>query len=175
MAEPAGLILPDAAATERFGRQCATALLATRPEGLIVYLEGELGAGKTTLVRGLLAGLGHTGRVPSPTYTLVEPYALADRVIQHVDLYRLRDPRELEEIGLVEALSGGVIGLIEWPGQGAGYLPEADLVLRLELAAQGLGRVVSWEARSAAGQALCRLFGPQAEGSQGGQPVTTGR
>ena len=173
MAQSQSLILADAGATERFGRLCAAALRATQPGGLVVYLEGELGAGKTTLVRGLLAGLGHAGRVPSPTYTLVEPYLVDGQVIQHVDLYRLRDPRELEEIGLAEALAGAVIGLIEWPDHGAGQLPAADLVLRLELAGQG--RAVAWQALSAAGQAMDQFLRQQLARGLGEPPVTTGQ
>ncbi len=158
------MMLPDAAATERCGRHCASALLTLRPAALVIYLEGDLGAGKTTLVRGLLAGLGHRGRVPSPTYTLVEPYSLAGYALYHVDLYRLRDPRELEDIGLVEQLTAGAIGLIEWPDHGAGYLPAADLVLSLQ--PRGEGRFLCWEARSPAGEQLGRAFAQAAAGDE---------
>lgn len=169
MAQSGELILPDVAATERVGRQCAAALLAARPARLVVYLEGDLGAGKTSLVRGLLAGLGYTGRVPSPTYTLVEPYAVAGYRVQHVDLYRLRDPREVEDLGLLEQLGDGTIGLIEWPGQGEGQLPGADLHLRLEMA--GGGRRLAWAAASPAGEALGRQLARTVPGDPALSPV----
>lgn len=156
MAQPPQLILADAAATELFGRRLAAVLLALRPAGLVVFLEGDLGAGKTTLVRGLLAAMGHAGRVPSPTYTLVEPYAAAGYALYHVDLYRLRDPRELDDIGLAEQLGEGAVGLVEWPDHGAGHLPAADLVVRLAVIPEG--RAAGWEPRSPRGAAICRAL-----------------
>ncbi|ADC71007.1 protein of unknown function UPF0079 [Thioalkalivibrio sp. K90mix] len=123
----AGIRLPDAAATERAG-----AVLAGM-EGLrIVYLEGDLGAGKTTWARGLLQALGHAGNVRSPTYTLVEPYELQGRGVLHFDLYRLADPEELEYLGVREAFGEQALWLVEWPERGAGWLPEPDLRVRLE-------------------------------------------
>lgn len=123
----AGIRLPDAAATERAG-----AVLAGM-EGLrIVYLEGDLGAGKTTWARGLLQALGHAGNVRSPTYTLVEPYELRGRSVLHFDLYRLADPEELEYLGVREAFGEQALWLVEWPERGAGWLPEPDLRVRLE-------------------------------------------
>ncbi|WP_018865283.1 tRNA (adenosine(37)-N6)-threonylcarbamoyltransferase complex ATPase subunit type 1 TsaE [Thioalkalivibrio sp. ARh3] len=122
-----GIRLPDAAATERAG-----AVLAGM-EGLrIVYLEGDLGAGKTTWARGLLQALGHAGNVRSPTYTLVEPYELQGRSVLHFDLYRLADPEELEYLGVREAFGEQALWLVEWPERGAGWLPEPDLRVRLE-------------------------------------------
>jgi tRNA threonylcarbamoyladenosine biosynthesis protein TsaE len=97
----------------------------------------------------VLAGLGHHGRVPSPTYTLVEPYALAGATVLHVDLYRLRDPAELDDLGLADALAAGAVALVEWPEQAAGRLPAADLEVRLEVA--GTGRLARLEAASPAG------------------------
>jgi tRNA threonylcarbamoyladenosine biosynthesis protein TsaE len=115
-----------------------------------IYLHGDLGAGKTTLVRGLLRGLGHSGAVKSPTYTLVEPYDLAGRTVYHLDLYRLGDPEELEWIGIREIFAPGHLCLVEWPERGRGALPEADLQLDLEYA--GAGRRIRADARTARGR-----------------------
>jgi tRNA threonylcarbamoyladenosine biosynthesis protein TsaE len=164
------LTLVSAAATERLGRGLADALLALWPDGAIIFLEGDLGAGKTTLVRGLLAGLGHDGRVPSPTYTLIEPYVVAGYPVFHVDLYRLRDPRELDDIGLAEQLGTGAIGLVEWPDHGVGHLPAADAVLRL--AVVPAGREVTWEGLTARGQALLRALEAGLTDGQGHPAVT---
>lgn len=150
--------LPDAGATERLGERIAAGLATLSPAstGLCLWLEGDLGAGKTTLVRGLLRSLGHTGRVPSPTYTLVEPYDLPPWQVHHADLYRLRDPFEAEELGLAELVSPGMLLLVEWPGQGRGHLPNADLVLLLEVA--GSGRQARLSAVSGAGDRLLRAL-----------------
>ncbi len=113
--------------TERLG---ATLARAVTP-GAVLYLQGELGAGKTTFVRGLLTALGHRGIVRSPTYTLIEPYQLAHHALIHCDLYRLRDPEELDFIGLRDFADQQTLWLIEWPEKGAGYLPAADLLLAL--------------------------------------------
>ncbi|MGI9311116.1 MAG: tRNA (adenosine(37)-N6)-threonylcarbamoyltransferase complex ATPase subunit type 1 TsaE [bacterium] len=102
------------------GRAWAGALDA----GAVVFLSGDLGAGKTTLARGILDGLGHRGAVTSPTYTLVERYALARGAVYHLDLYRLDDPTELEMTGLRDWLDGDAIVLIEWPERGAGRMPK---------------------------------------------------
>lgn len=122
-----GVRLPDAAATERAG-----AALADMKGLRIVYLEGDLGAGKTTWARGLLHALGHVGNVRSPTYTLVEPYDLPGGAVLHFDLYRLADPEELEYLGVREAFGDQALWLVEWPERGRGWLPEADLRVRLE-------------------------------------------
>ncbi len=114
---------------ERLGRAFAG--------GGIVYLAGDLGTGKTTLVRGMLRGLGYRGPVRSPTFTLVEPYALGTLDAYHLDLYRLGDPEELEYLGLRDYLEPGVLCLVEWPERGAGHLPPPDLTVRIEYAGEG--------------------------------------
>lgn len=142
------LDLPTASATEDLGARLARVL---RP-GCIIYLCGDLGAGKTTLVRGLLRALGHTHAVKSPTYTLIEPYTPGDWQLIHCDLYRLGDPEELELIGLRDYLDGLTVLLVEWPEQGAGVLPAADVVLTLQ--ATAAGRRCCIEATSTLGTTL---------------------
>ncbi len=119
--------------------------------GLIVFLKGELGTGKTTLVRGLLRALGYSGPVRSPTFTLVEPYVTEAGRIYHFDLYRLADPEELEYIGAREYFDGDALCLIEWPERGAGWLPPADILI--ELSVDGRGRRARLCAQSARGRA----------------------
>ncbi|MDD9857710.1 MAG: tRNA (adenosine(37)-N6)-threonylcarbamoyltransferase complex ATPase subunit type 1 TsaE [Gammaproteobacteria bacterium] len=97
--------------------------------GAVVFLDGDLGAGKTTLARGILRGMGHRGAVTSPTYTLVEHYAPGGRDIYHFDLYRLEDPAELEMTGLRDFLDGCSILLVEWPQRGAGRMPLPDFYI----------------------------------------------
>ncbi len=120
------LDLPDSAATETLGARLARLL----PDHGVVYLHGDLGAGKTTLVRGLLHALGHPGPVKSPTYTMVEPYTAGGRHVLHCDLYRLADPEELDYLGLRDASDDALI-LIEWPERGLGWLPSATLEITL--------------------------------------------
>lgn len=120
--------LADEAATLAFGARLAREL---RP-GTTLYLEGDLGAGKTTLVRGILRALGYAGRVKSPTYTLVETYSLPAFELYHFDLYRLHDPREWMDAGFRD-VSGQAVSLIEWPDKAAGWLPAPDAILRLAI------------------------------------------
>jgi len=157
---PVTWLLTDPAATARFGAALARSLPGDAARPLVLYFEGELGAGKTSVIRNVLASLGHAGRVPSPTYTLVEPYVLERYRVLHVDLYRLRDPAELDDLGLADDLAavdepGRVsVLLAEWPSRGAGRLPNPDLHLHLELA--GEGRKVSLTAGTEVGSVLLR-------------------
>ena len=121
--------LADEAATLAFGAQLAREL----EPGMTFYLEGDLGAGKTTLVRGLLRALGHGGRVKSPTYTLAEIYNLPAFELYHYDLYRMHDPREWLDAGFRDVSDGRVVSLIEWPEKAAGWLPSPDVVIRLRI------------------------------------------
>jgi tRNA threonylcarbamoyladenosine biosynthesis protein TsaE len=102
-----------------------------------VFLRGDLGAGKTTLVRGLLRALGYRGPVRSPTYTLIEPYEVGDTRIHHLDLYRLGDPEELEFLGIRDLLDGRGLLLVEWPERGGGILPNPELTVDIRFASPG--------------------------------------
>lgn len=140
------LSLYDEAQTLAFARQIAPLLT----EGGLVFLEGTLGAGKTTFSRGLIQALGHSGAVKSPTYTLVEEYDLPSVRICHFDLYRLADPQELEFIGIREYLEQRNLCLVEWPEKGAGVLPAPDLIIDIE--DLGQGRQLHFSAESDKGQ-----------------------
>jgi tRNA threonylcarbamoyladenosine biosynthesis protein TsaE len=129
-------ILPDEAATHALG----AALAKSIEPGLTVFLHGELGAGKTTLVRAVLRGLGYEGRVKSPTYALVELYDVSRLHLYHFDFYRFRDPREWIAAGFAENFGGRNVCLVEWPEKAAGSLPPQDLDVFLDF--QDAGRVV---------------------------------
>jgi tRNA threonylcarbamoyladenosine biosynthesis protein TsaE len=146
--------LPDAAATEALGR----ALAPGAAPGRVVHLRGDLGAGKTTLVRGLLRGLGHAGRVKSPTYTLVEPYEASSLHFYHFDFYRLKDRAEWEERGFREYFNEAALCVVEWPERAVGLLsaPDLDVLLSFE----GEARRARLEAYTEAGRAWLSSLSP---------------
>ena len=144
--------LPDEAATLAFGAQLARTL----QPGLTLYLEGDLGAGKTTLVRGMLRALGYAGRVKSPTYTLAESYSLPAFELYHFDLYRMHDPREWLDAGFRDVSGGHAVSLIEWPEKAAGWLPSPDVIIRLTIADEA--REIECEARSPRGAHYLESF-----------------
>ena len=161
MSAVAELVLADEDATMALGGQLAGVLHA---DGLVAFLHGDLGAGKTTFARAFLKALGVGERVKSPTYSLVEGYELGERQAFHLDLYRIADPGELEWLGLDSLAEPGAIVLVEWPERGAGALPPVDLALSFRH--EGLGRAVRLEAKSPAGErivaALTRIPSDQA-------------
>ncbi|WP_066567384.1 tRNA (adenosine(37)-N6)-threonylcarbamoyltransferase complex ATPase subunit type 1 TsaE [Snodgrassella sp. CFCC 13594] len=140
------IVLHDEAATLHFGAALAACLKAP----LVVWLMGDLGAGKTTLVRGLLRSQGYTGSVKSPTYTLVERYDIGNQVWQHFDLYRFHAPEEWLDAGFDELIDDQVVALIEWPKQAEGFLPMPDLTITLT--SVDAGREAILHAHTAAGQ-----------------------
>lgn len=142
------LAIQGEASQEALGGKLAPLL---RPP-LIVFLEGDLGTGKTTLTRGILRGLGHRGAVRSPTYTLLEPYDLGPLRLYHLDLYRLGDPEELEYLGLRDLLDRDSVLFVEWPQRGCGALPPPDLEIRLDY--RGPGRALDLIPHSPAGAEL---------------------
>ncbi len=140
--------LADADATVDWGRRLGLAAAA----GGVVYLQGDLGAGKTTLTRGVLRAFGHAGAVKSPTYTLVEPYHFDGINVYHFDLYRLIDPEELELIGVRDYFTEQALVLVEWPSRGEPLLPAPDMTLHLQPADAGHGRLLCVQAHSPTGQ-----------------------
>jgi tRNA threonylcarbamoyladenosine biosynthesis protein TsaE len=128
--------------------------IAQVTEGLgVIFLEGDLGAGKTTLSRGIIRGFGHVGAVKSPTFTLVEPYEIGTVRAFHFDLYRLVDPEELEYMGIRDYFDGSALCLIEWPQRGAGFLPKPDLTITIRPHAEG--RSLTLSPRGSRGETWC--------------------
>jgi tRNA threonylcarbamoyladenosine biosynthesis protein TsaE len=164
MSQPISAYLPDEAATLALGR--AIAPLAA--PGLVIYLDGDLGAGKTTLVRGLLRALGDLGPVKSPTYTLVELHAISGLNLYHFDFYRFNQAEEYLDAGLDEYFDGRGVCLVEWPERAAPYLPDADLHIRLGVRADG--REVHIEAGSERGRSCLTNFALPAAMSSGLPP-----
>lgn len=121
-------------------------------KGGVIYLQGDLGAGKTTFTRGVLRAFGHDGAVKSPTYTLVEPYHFGAINVYHFDLYRVVDPEELELIGVRDYFSAQALVLVEWPSRGEPLLPAPDLTVNLTPSLTGQGRSLSMQATSETGQ-----------------------
>jgi len=149
------LFLPDEAATLALGGSIACGLR----KGMVIFLSGDLGAGKTTLARGVLRGLGHAGRVKSPTFSLVEVYELSSLYFYHFDFYRFGHPDEWRATGLQEHFNPATICLVEWPEKAAG-LPVPDLAIRL--APEGDGRSAVLEAHTEVGrECLERLASPE--------------
>ncbi|HET6804463.1 MAG TPA: tRNA (adenosine(37)-N6)-threonylcarbamoyltransferase complex ATPase subunit type 1 TsaE [Frateuria sp.] len=145
--------LPDETATAALAQRFATAV----DGGLVIYLHGDLGAGKTSFARALLGALGVGERVKSPTYSLVESYRAGELAAWHLDLYRIADPGELEWLGLDALGDPASLVLVEWPERGTGALPAPDLVLQLEHA--GNGRSARAEPRSDRGRAMLARLG----------------
>lgn len=146
--------------TENLGWQLACAHAAGDDALAVLYLQGQLGTGKTTFARGFARALGVTAPVRSPTYTLIELYPAGAITLLHVDLYRLADPAELESLGLREWARPGHLWLIEWPEKGGGRLPQADLVLNFALGE--FGHDIAVGARTALGEHwLSRLTGEE--------------
>jgi tRNA threonylcarbamoyladenosine biosynthesis protein TsaE len=156
--------LSEESATEQFGKMLALATSDSPTQnfqdvqipdltlGGMIYLLGDLGAGKTTLTRGLMRGYGYQGAVKSPTYTLVEPYEYSSYCIYHFDLYRLIDPEEVEFLGVSDYFSEANLCLIEWPQNGEPLIPGADLVIALAI--EGSGRRLNWHSNSPRGQVI---------------------
>ncbi len=144
--------ISTATAMEAFGKRLA----AVFPNGGILFLQGGLGAGKTTLTRGFLHGLGYVGNVKSPTYGLVETYQLVNRYVHHFDLYRLQDPEELEFMGIRDYFSSDTVCLIEWPERCITSLPPADLICMITF--QQNARKIRLQGNSEIGTTILRCL-----------------
>jgi len=157
------VFLADELHTELFGRLLARATQTGSGVGASnaighgtiggrIFLSGELGAGKTTMTRGLVQAYGHQGAVKSPTYTLVEPYELENANVYHFDLYRLSDPEEVEFLGVEEYFAPTNLCIIEWAEKGHGFLPRPDLTIEIEI--ERIGRRVCWECAGEKGKLI---------------------
>jgi len=146
------------AAMVAFGQRLGRALTCG-----MVFLEGNLGAGKTTLCRGILRSRGYEGAVKSPTYTLVEPYQLATGNLYHFDLYRLNDPEELEFMGIRDYFDRDNLCVVEWPEKGEGFLPRPDVFIAIEVA--GAGRKLTIMAFTPSGEAVLDILGNETDKS----------
>lgn len=146
--------LPDEVAVIELARRLSRGL----PKPFVIYLRGDLGAGKTTFARALIQALGHRGRVKSPTYGLLETYPLPDRTILHLDLYRIETPADLEYLAIADGFGPDGLLLVEWPDRGLGFLPPPDLELIFDYA--GEGREVSVHAHTEAARTVAAALGP---------------
>jgi tRNA threonylcarbamoyladenosine biosynthesis protein TsaE len=144
--------LADEAATIALGARLASILQG----GLSLWLVGDLGAGKTTMVRGVLKALGHVGKVKSPTYTLVEPYVISGLYLYHFDLYRFVDPEEWDAAGFRDYFNPQSVCLVEWPEKAAALMPSPDIEIRLM--PHGDGREATLEAKSEIGKQCLERF-----------------
>ncbi len=149
-------LLADESATIAIGKKLADIVKKQLSQGIIVYLYGDLGAGKTTLTRGFVQAMGHNSHVKSPTYTLVEPYDLGDWQVYHFDLYRLSDPEELEYMGIRDYFANDCCCFIEWPEKGQGMIKAPDL--RIDLAYSDEQRTITLQARTALGEQVLSLL-----------------
>lgn len=143
------IYLPNEPATLALGQTLAQ---ACDNQGAWIYLSGELGAGKTTLVRGFLQGLGYHERVKSPSYTLIEPYEFNHHFVYHLDLYRIAQSAELSQLGLEEYFRQDAICLVEWPDHFLDVLPVPDLILYLRQ--HNAGRQIKFESKTPRGDAI---------------------
>ncbi|MDO8907636.1 MAG: tRNA (adenosine(37)-N6)-threonylcarbamoyltransferase complex ATPase subunit type 1 TsaE [Pseudohongiella sp.] len=153
--------LKDEHETELAGALMARSLVSvfsadSAMAGAVIYLDGDLGAGKTTFSRGLIRAFGHSGAVKSPTYTLVEPYEFFEFPLYHFDLYRLSHPEEVEFLGVDDYFKPPAVCLIEWPDRGKGSLPAPDV--RFELEDEGEGRVIKCRANTPKGMEIAKQF-----------------
>lgn len=152
------LYFADEEQLQGWGKQLANAILHTpRSQGFVIYLNGDLGTGKTYLSRAIIQSLGFTQNVKSPTYTLVEEYHLTNIVVYHFDLYRLADPEELAFMGIRDYFQPHSLCLVEWSSQGEGFLPPADVVIELSYAPKG--RNVQIIANTPTGKAMLHHLG----------------
>ncbi|MDP1653323.1 MAG: tRNA (adenosine(37)-N6)-threonylcarbamoyltransferase complex ATPase subunit type 1 TsaE [Rhodocyclaceae bacterium] len=161
--------LPDEAATLALGAMLGAQLPQDLRPAVVVYLEGDLGAGKTTLVRGLLRKVGAGETAKSPTYTLVEPYVTSGLNLYHFDFYRFNVPEEFLDAGLDEYFSDSGLCLVEWPDRAQPYLPAADL--RIRLSHEGSGRHARVEAGSERGQQWLKTLPASLAANSSGVPV----